>query len=196
MAFWLKLCCCATHFPGASCIASSGWLWDLGCFPGLRQVLWAGAVLHSAHSWQRHHHTLLLRQSFNLLPSAPHSHLCNVPNILPRVNFGALDKRCPTVQSKEKTWHLTAELLAQETGCSLCRDLQDGSALSPGAGQKVSIIGLKKLRLPLFFPFYIEKIYDLLLLHSFCGPEAAFLEGISALGHSQESPPPTARRDV
>lgn len=41
-AFQLRFCCCAAHFPGVSCIASPGWLWDLGCFPGLRQ---AGAVL-------------------------------------------------------------------------------------------------------------------------------------------------------
>lgn len=110
----------------------------------------------SVCSGQRHHHALQLRQSFNLLPSASHSHLCNVPNILPRVNFGALDKKCPTVQSKVKTWHLTAELLAQETGCQLCRYLQDGSVLSPGAGQKVSTTGLKNSDSLSFFPFTLK----------------------------------------
>lgn len=79
-----------------------------------------------------------------------------MPNILPRVNFGALDKKCPTVQSKVKTWHLTAELLAQGTGCHLCRDLQDGSALSPGTGQKVSTTGLKNSDSLSFFPFTLK----------------------------------------
>lgn len=64
MAFRLKLCCCATHFPGASCVASRGWLWDLGCFPGLRKVLWAGAVPRSLHAHGRGTATSLLQQSF------------------------------------------------------------------------------------------------------------------------------------
>lgn len=55
----------------------------------------------------------------------------------------------------------------------------------------------KKLLFPLFFPLYTEKVYDLLLLHSFYSPEGVYLEGISALVHSQEySLPPTARREV
>lgn len=44
----------------------------------------------------------------------------------------------------------------------------------------------KKLLFPLFFPLYTEKVYDLLLLHSFYSPKGAYLKGISALVHSQE----------
>lgn len=96
---------------------------------------------------------------------------------LAKVNFRALDKRCPTVQNKEQAWHLTAESPAQDTGCSSCRLARE---LCIESWQT------KKLLFPLFFPLYTEKVYDLLLLHSFYSPEGAYLKGISALIHSQE----------
>lgn len=115
-----------------------------------------------------------------------------MPHLLPRVNFGALDERHTTVQSKEKTRHLTAELLAQENRLQLLQRLAGWLCVESQRWPKSINYRIKKLQLPLFFSFYTEKVYDLLLLlHSFYSPGAAFLEGISALGYSQESPPPT-----
>lgn len=63
------------------------------------------------------------------------------------VNFRALDKRCPSVQSKGKTWDLTAGKRLQ-TARWLC--------LSPAAHQKVSITGLENPNSS-FFPFTRER---------------------------------------
>lgn len=105
----------------------------------------------------------------------------NVPNILPRLKSRALEKRFPMVRS-EKTWHLSSLLRKQAE----CRELCFESC------PKSIDYRIKNLRLLLFFPFYTEKVYDSLLFHSIHGPEGALLEGISASGHSQASPPPTA----
>lgn len=100
-----------------------------------------------------------------------------------RVNFRALDKRCPTVQSKEKTWHLTAGKRLQ----LVQRWLWVESWCSP----KSIDHRIQNLQL-LFFPSYTKQVYDLLLLHSLYNPEGAVLEGISAQfpgitsSHSQE----------
>lgn len=68
---------------------------------------------------------------------------------LAKVNFRALNKRCPTVQNKEQAWHLTAESLAQDTGCSSCRDSQESSALSPGKQKNSCSLS--------FFPFTLKR---------------------------------------
>lgn len=107
--------------------------------------------------------------------------------IFTMMNFRALDKRCPTVQSKGKTWDLTAGKRLQR----LARRLWVESWCSP----KNINHRIKKPRL-LFLALCTEEVYDLLLLHSLYSPEGAFLEGISSSGHSQESLPPAATRDV